>query len=1078
MNDFFPLNIFPESALASSVVTTVWIGVFFVAFFNLRLGWVLSGLVVPGYMVPLLIIKPIAAGVVFAEGMLTYALVRFYSDVLAARLGWSNLFGRDRFLALVLAGVAVRVAMDGWLLPIVGEWFNATFNRTFDYRNNLHSFGLIIVSLIANNFWKSGLLRGAIPMVVTVGLTWLVVRHGLMSFTNFNINSLAYMYEDVAASILASPKAYIILITAAFIASRMNLVYGWDFSGILIPSLLALQWYQPIKILTSFLEAGIIILLAEAALRLPMFQGVTMEGARKLLLFFNISYLYKFALGYFALWFLPELKITDLYGFGYLLPTLLAIKMHDKHIFARMTRATLQTSLMAILAATAIGFTLQLLPNPLAPQLQAATVDARVGAPPAASLTDIVRGEKVQLYRTRLRDSMTPPLGADLENFRSGLEALHRFHRDRQPADLATAREWLARANYEVREVEGRYLVLTEFRPRKHWGIYVLDRHAASRLTIEVPAPVDELGTADAGLALFRASGARALALAGASRRANQDGSSDTVLNPRTLFQVFHQSFARRDVLQVRGYTAESIRAAGGIATADGDGGFAQPESLMWVRSTLPRGLDVNLLKELAGEFELRWADSPLPSVQRETVREGFAELVLSQAGMRRILSRVLASTRIRSEAVDRSIEGYLQDWLLADKSRIAPAGSNAYRAPVLEELLYFDNEVMVPMLRAASAEYRDGHWSEAGLEALGIVQDAAGTVGYQLLRYRHRSTDTDYLILAERDEVERRRFWGTFVIRLGEARPFVIQNPRPLFEVNSFEFAVSLFESLQARALLVGGAHPDANLDGSADIVKAEFRDNIFNVAYQALMREAGDRPMLVLQSRAIGVRRDAPPPNADVVLSNALGTLDTRQLSPLARTLWDSLAEAGLSLRLTDGSAATAGYEAGGLPQARYLEATLDKEFFVAWVSPVARASYRQQTEALAQRAQFMALAIDSREADVAGELAAARWAPGALPATARDLLARYLRSHDIVLISALQRSLPGWRLERIMDLNSRQGFLLLRDPGGALRAALNLNARDPASTHRLTDGDARRRIERYINSRSAWLLAGAGS
>ena len=35
----------------------------------------------------------------------------------------------------------------------------------------------------------------------------------------------------------------------------MNVRYGWDFSGILIPALIALQWYQLTKIVTSFLEA-------------------------------------------------------------------------------------------------------------------------------------------------------------------------------------------------------------------------------------------------------------------------------------------------------------------------------------------------------------------------------------------------------------------------------------------------------------------------------------------------------------------------------------------------------------------------------------------------------------------------------------------------------------------------------------------------------------------------------------------------------------------------------------------------------------------------------------------------------
>ncbi len=72
--DIFPVPIFPQGGLSSSVITTVWIGVFIIAYFNLRLGWVLSGLVVPGYVVPLVILTPWAAVVIIVEAIVTYYL--------------------------------------------------------------------------------------------------------------------------------------------------------------------------------------------------------------------------------------------------------------------------------------------------------------------------------------------------------------------------------------------------------------------------------------------------------------------------------------------------------------------------------------------------------------------------------------------------------------------------------------------------------------------------------------------------------------------------------------------------------------------------------------------------------------------------------------------------------------------------------------------------------------------------------------------------------------------------------------------------------------------------------------------
>lgn len=350
------LPIFPEGGLASSVITTVWVGVFVVCFFNLRFGWVLSGLVVPGYLVPLVILKPLAAGVIVVEAIITYLLVYWFSE----RLGkgrWHSVFGRDRFVALVIASIAVRLAMDGWLLPQLADMLGDRLGQ-FDWRNNLQSLGLVVVSLLANQFWKPGLARGLAAAIVTTAIAWLIVRYGLMEFTNFRISGISYLYEGLASSILASPKAYIILTLTAIIASRMNLRYGWDFSGVLIPALIALQWYQPAKILTSFLEAGVIYGAAVLLLRTPWLANTTIEGARKILLFFNIAFAYKMLLGYAVVFLAIDIKTTDLFGFGYLLSTLIAIKAHDKKIFPRLMRSTLQVSFVGAVTGNIVGFAL------------------------------------------------------------------------------------------------------------------------------------------------------------------------------------------------------------------------------------------------------------------------------------------------------------------------------------------------------------------------------------------------------------------------------------------------------------------------------------------------------------------------------------------------------------------------------------------------------------------------------------------------------------------------------------------------------------------------------------------------
>ena len=242
--DLWPLPIFPEGSLASSIITTVWVGVMVVCFFNLRFGWVLSGLVVPGYMVPLWMIKPWAALVTTLEGVLTYAVVWVLSERLS-RLGlWSSFFGRDRFFAILLVAVGVRLGVDSLLLPELAQWLSIRGYGALDYQNSLQSVGLVVAALIANQLWKPGLVRGSVPLVVTTVLTWVLIELLILT-TNFSIGSLHYLYEDFAGSIEASPKFYILLLATALAASRLNLNYSWDFNGIMVPALLTLQWYQP-----------------------------------------------------------------------------------------------------------------------------------------------------------------------------------------------------------------------------------------------------------------------------------------------------------------------------------------------------------------------------------------------------------------------------------------------------------------------------------------------------------------------------------------------------------------------------------------------------------------------------------------------------------------------------------------------------------------------------------------------------------------------------------------------------------------------------------------------------------------
>ena len=61
-----------------------------------------------------------------------------------------------------------------------------------------------------------------------IGVTYLIVVGPLVHLTNFSVGRLEYMYEDISSSVLASPKAYVILITAAFIGTIVTIAVTED----------------------------------------------------------------------------------------------------------------------------------------------------------------------------------------------------------------------------------------------------------------------------------------------------------------------------------------------------------------------------------------------------------------------------------------------------------------------------------------------------------------------------------------------------------------------------------------------------------------------------------------------------------------------------------------------------------------------------------------------------------------------------------------------------------------------------------------------------------------------------------
>ncbi|MFP2932022.1 poly-gamma-glutamate biosynthesis protein PgsC/CapC, partial [Pyxidicoccus sp. 3LG] len=366
------LTLFPAYSLDTSILAAVLVGVLILALLTESFGWVFVGLVVPGYLASVFVIHPEAGVTVVVEAMLTYAVALGLSSGLSRTGAWSEFFGRDRFFAIVLSSVLVRAVSEAVLLPHVGLWLDARWGTSFALDRSLHSIGLVLVPLTANAFWKLKLRRGLLQVGVPVLLTYVLLRFVLLPATNLSFSSLELMYEDVAQDFLASPKAYIILLVTALLAARFNLHYGWDFNGILVPALLALTWLEPAKLLATLVEVLLLVLGTQALLATPGLRTLNLEGPRKTVLVFFLGFVVKWAIGWALGGRVPGLKVTDLFGFGYLVPTLLAVKILQKQAVARVMLATVHTSLAGFLVGSLVGFGLSLVePRPaiaLAPE--------------------------------------------------------------------------------------------------------------------------------------------------------------------------------------------------------------------------------------------------------------------------------------------------------------------------------------------------------------------------------------------------------------------------------------------------------------------------------------------------------------------------------------------------------------------------------------------------------------------------------------------------------------------------------------------------------------------------------------
>ena len=883
-----PLTLFPPYGIDQTIHVAVLIGVLLLLGLTEWFGWVFSGLVVPGYLASLLVLEPASGCAVLIEAMLTFVVARMLSSVASRSGAWNAFFGRERFMLLVFVSIVVRQACSLWLFPDTLRLVDEVCGTSYRFELSLSSVGLVLVPLTANMFWKLDLRRGFFQVAVPTAITYAVLAYVLLPYTNLSFSRLELTYENVALDFLSSPKAYILLLTGAYLGSRYNLLYGWDYAGVLVPALLALGWLSPHRLATTLVETLLLVLCVRLITRVPGLRTLNLEGPRKVALVFTVSFLLKWTIGWFTGPTVMGLPVTDLFGLGYLLSSLLAVKILQKDTTPRIIVPTFVVSLATIIVGSVLGFSLgKVAPAPPPKAILEPTVA------PSAATTMLTRTAMGVLalghVRARLDHGSHVPLARsahEIARYRALWTAIDAWLAGGTRGDVEPRAHELGLVLVPIERVGGRDAwALLEREERLiaqiGWDTAVLVPGAPGPV-IAAPSPAREAPSAEAAAVLCERVACRAVIASGID-----------------MTEHVAHDVARR---ALRGPALE-VRV---------DATLARGRTVFHVATEAP---DVNVSALWPQGLELSWRGAV----------HGASVLRSNPQDLWRIACE-------RAPAITTTHDLSLEAWYARftggthplDDVSTAQIGT---AVPSHSELRFLE----IVVARAALARDHERAHAMARLVGyeLALLPDGAGS-------------SRAVWVIAE--PTPRRLGWGVLAGRVDDAVPLTIEAPRPRRETGTGRLAVELFRHANAATLILADA--DVPTD-RADADPASPWNTA--TAFQAFHQAAHDarrslKDAMMLQIRGFGVTQAVSEP---LVLMFSRGTPAPSKLPPqlVAALVDDETGPLGAlgAMRFDDGAAELVDLAGTGNPQLQYCARFEATTCALLWFSEAARTAYR---------------------------------------------------------------------------------------------------------------------------------------
>ena len=228
-----------------------------------------------------------------------------------------------------------------------------------------------------------------------------------------------------------------------------------------------------------------------------------------------------------------------------------------------------------------------------------------------------------------------------------------------------------------------------------------------------------------------------------------------------------------------------------------------------------------------------------------------------------------------------KSIEGSFRNQISNLEESMPRAHSERYVVPSGNEQKEF--EKLVVMLNTAD---------------VATASQLAEQSHYELIYYTDRGDDnaTSYLL---REQKPIQKGWGLYAFRKGSTSNIIVEAPHPLYDRRSPSVALDIYRVLDARALLIAGAHRNANADSSADVAHAA--ESIFHSVHDSLMKQLSSvsRDFIVLQIHGFHTTKHTGYPQAVFGFGERM---DASEFS-IAQELEDALVAQGITVGLCTG-------------------------------------------------------------------------------------------------------------------------------------------------------------------------------